>query len=1048
MSTDSTEQLLVPGSQEPNAKQYAFLFTDLVNSTGLKGQLNAWRYVCNVLEPHDRMFRQLLSEYPQAHEIKHLGDGFLAVFSDVRDAVCFSLRFHHELQAYPWELDSEDQKVLTRIGIDIGFAVIRTIDGRPVDVFGSNVDVASRVMSAADGGRTLLTLTAYEIARQAVAFLQMSLQRTGLESAKVTLAKHGEYRIQGVEQSVVLCEACLNEVQPRPPKSNPPKVINLADQHWEPETAPGTLNATGIPDRPGWKLVRKLGEGSFGAAYLGEALDDSGSQRVFKFCRSADRLDSFKNELEILKQIKLLKRFDIVGYVGAHLDRPPYFLEFEYVDGGNLYEWALGRGGLHSIAFDVRMEIFARIADAVAAAHRERIFHLDLKPSNILMERLPDGTWQPKLTDFGIGAIEVDGKVATSRLIPSGTDRHSGSRTARHMYVPREVSGGSSSRPAENLPAAMLDVRDVYALGVLLFQFAIGDLQQSLEPAAIKLVKPKLLRHDIEEATHFDPLKRLSSAGELERRIRRLKSRQRMNFLAHSFIPYMTMAVTSLVFVVALCIIFYNNYQTAEDARLAEQKERKRAEKYKHEKLDAFRQVWNRIDRQDLPMGSGEDDAAKVQLLTDIRHWLISEAESDLEEIKESDESLQNQIDYARLTLRISELLDNENQGDEQKRLEDGLKVLNEALTVVPNNPQVRLLISDLHNQLGQNAATNHDTAEALRQFEQTLEIRVKLVDELASGAIQLEPQAPLPLWEYERKRLSALHNLAELSWNQLDQTLDQNVPNPSDTFRVSLELVNSRLASAISGRQALATQHPESGTIRRDLASSQYLMGRILSRFGEVLLAHNDASGSAAQYQDALLQYQAASENFHQSNQLEPNAITHQRLVETLRELVDLQLGLGNVVAARELKGQLSQQVLQLLPSRVRDLSARVYFTDAMLSLKLFETEKSADDRDWARLNLKLAEQIYSALTKLQPDEVHYWYDLGVVRANAAELMSDSTVPEERKQAIDKYLEALKAWDKIRELKPEQFGPELQQIYEHTQQQLKKLQNSTPQAT
>ncbi|MBI1346840.1 protein kinase [bacterium] len=1047
MSSDSVEQLLVPGSQEPNAKQYAFLFTDLVNSTGLKGQLNAWRYVCNVLEPHDRIFRQLLSEYQHAHEIKHLGDGFLAVFGDVRDAVCFSLRFHHALQNYPWELDTADQKVLTRIGIDIGFAVIRTIDGRPVDVFGSNVDVASRVMSAADGGRTLLTLTAYEIARQAVAFLQMSLQQTGLESPKVTLSKHGEYRIQGVDQSVVLCEACLNDLVPQAPKSNPPKVINLADQHWEPETPQGELNLTGIPDRPGWKLVRKLGEGSFGAAYLGEALDDSGNQRVFKFCRSVDRLDSFRNELEILKQIKFLRRNDIVGYVGAHLDRPPYFLEFEYVDGGNLYEWALERGGLHTIPLQERLDIFAKIAAAVAAAHRERVFHLDLKPSNILIEQLPDGSWQPKLTDFGIGAVEVDGKVSPQRLMIPGTDRHSGSRTARHMYIPREVSGGSSNSKLTETPAAMLDVRDVYALGVLLFQFAIGDLQQSLEPAAIKLVKPKLLREDIEEATHFDPTQRLNSAAELERRVRRLRSRQRLNFLAHSFMPYMTIAVTSLVFVIVLCVIFYNNYNIAEEARVAEQEQRHRAETYKREKLDAFRQVWNKLDRQDLPLGSGEDDAAKVQLLTEIRHWLIGEAETDLEEIKDSDTSLNNQIEYARLTLRISELLDNENQEAEQDRLQDGLKVLTAAHAEAPQNPEIQLLISDLHNQLGQNAI-GKDPAEATRQFELCLQEREQLVSDLTTGKITLEKSPGIPLWEYERKRLSALHNLAELSWNRLNPQLESNLPEPTNEFREALDLLNSRLAAAIAGRQVLATQHPESAAARRDLASSQYLMGRILSRFGEVLLAQNDASGSAKQFHDALQQFEAASDNFHQSNQLQPNAITHQRLVETLRELIDLQLGLGNVVAAKDLKSQLSQQVLQLLPSRVRDLSARVYFTDAMLSLKLFENDQLPDDRDWARLNLKLAEQIYETLTKLQPEEWHYWYDLGIVRANTGQLLSDSEVPTERKQAEEKFQQALDAWDQIRKTQPANFKADLQELYDHTQQQLKDLQSSKPQKT
>ena len=222
MSAIDDSQVRSGTTSQRNVDQFAFLFTDLVNSTGLKAQLNSWKYVCNVLEPHDDLFRRLLKEYSRAYEIKHLGDGFLAVFGDVRDAVSFALRFQAAIGAYPWELDHPDQCVQTRIGIDIGFAVFKEVNGIPIDVFGPNVDVASRVMSAADGGRTLLTATAFEVARPALAFIDMQLEAAGGLATPARLVRHGAFRIQGVADTVVLCEACLGNVAPRPPRRDPP----------------------------------------------------------------------------------------------------------------------------------------------------------------------------------------------------------------------------------------------------------------------------------------------------------------------------------------------------------------------------------------------------------------------------------------------------------------------------------------------------------------------------------------------------------------------------------------------------------------------------------------------------------------------------------------------------------------------------------------------------------------------------------------------------------------------------------------------------------
>jgi len=62
------------GSSE--TRLVVFMFTDLVDSTALARQLGDADYVRYVLEPHNRIFRSLLAEFPGATEIKHTGGRF------------------------------------------------------------------------------------------------------------------------------------------------------------------------------------------------------------------------------------------------------------------------------------------------------------------------------------------------------------------------------------------------------------------------------------------------------------------------------------------------------------------------------------------------------------------------------------------------------------------------------------------------------------------------------------------------------------------------------------------------------------------------------------------------------------------------------------------------------------------------------------------------------------------------------------------------------------------------------------------------------------
>ncbi len=246
-----------------------------------------------------------------------------------------------------------------------------------------------------------------------------------------------------------------------------------------------------VPQRIGWVLDRKLGEGTFGEVWLARH-ESIREHRVFKFCFDADRLRSFKREVTLFRLLRdsLGERPDIACLYDVRLDNPPYFLEGEYAPLGNVADWAASQGGLGKIPLSQRLDIVARIADAVAAAHSVGVLHKDIKPSNILIHSKPDGRLQPRLGDFGIGILTDVTQLAAHHITDAGfslLEGNESSRTGTRMYAPPESLTGKP----------FTTQGDIYALGVLLYQMTIADLNKPVALGWERDVSDELLREDI-----------------------------------------------------------------------------------------------------------------------------------------------------------------------------------------------------------------------------------------------------------------------------------------------------------------------------------------------------------------------------------------------------------------------------------------------------------------------------------------------------------------------------------------------------------------------
>ena len=499
-----------PISPDERTQFAVLLFTDICDSTALKAHHGAMAYK-RAAELHNALFEKLAAE-ESLTLIKNTGDGYFARTTSVAAAVRFALRFQHGMRGMAWP----GAPLVTRVGIHAGEVADITTLGM-ADVLAPAADLVARVMGLAVGGQILLTRSPFDEARHFV-----RAHPDVVAGLSLTWLAHGPYLFKGCAEPVEVFEVGATACAPltAPPDGEKAKrALRPGDEEtlgWRPACG------LEVPGRTGWLLARKIGEGGFGEVWLAEQAAMK-QRRVFKFCFDEERLRSFKRELTFFRLIRdaLGERPDIARLYDVKLDEPPFFLESEFAEHGNLVEWCEKQDGIGAVPLPRRLELVAQIAEAVAAAHSVGILHKDLKPQNVLMQTRPGGEPAPQITDFGIGAL-ADKAALSAHAI-----------TAAGFTVNTLVSSGSGSSmtrlyaPPEQLTGKVFTMQgDVYSLGVMLYQIIIGDFTRALAPGWEREVKDDILREDLAECLDGEPARRLASAAELAERLRSLEKRR------------------------------------------------------------------------------------------------------------------------------------------------------------------------------------------------------------------------------------------------------------------------------------------------------------------------------------------------------------------------------------------------------------------------------------------------------------------------------------------------------------------------------------------
>ena len=237
-----------------------------------------------------------------------------------------------------------------------------------------------------------------------------------------------------------------------------------------------------IPKIEGYRVIGKLGAGGMGVVW--KAIQESTKREVALKCIRTDQFKSdqilarFQREVELaamLEHPNIARVYDSGSVADLH------YYALEYLDGKHLDDFVSDK---HLSEHQI-LELFLRVCAGVESAHQRGVIHRDLKPENILVTT--DG--EPRILDFGLAKSimeDSDQYTLTQDGYAAGTP----------AYMAPEQAAGSVKD---------MDTRtDVYAMGVMLYRFVIGDFPFEMSGGIMAIIR-RILEEDARRPSELKP---------------------------------------------------------------------------------------------------------------------------------------------------------------------------------------------------------------------------------------------------------------------------------------------------------------------------------------------------------------------------------------------------------------------------------------------------------------------------------------------------------------------------------------------------------------
>ena len=415
-----------------------------------------------------------------------------------------------------------------------------------------------------------------------------------------------------------------------PSPTDPPRFM---ERNELPDSRPS--NSSSGDSIPGYEVIREIHRGGQGVVY--QAIQKATKRRVaIKVMRQGpfsgpQERSRFEREVRILAA---LRHPHIVSVHDSGTASGSFYFTMDYIPGDSLDRYVQQ----HNPSLNDVLRLFAKVCEAVNAAHLRGIIHRDLKPANIRVD--PQG--EPHILDFGLARIALGGVTEESQ--------------PRMMTITGEFVGSppwASPEQAEGLHE-LIDVRtDVYALGVIFFQILTGRFPYEVTGNVLDVlervrsaepIRPSTLRRDLGDEIETIILKclakdrerRYQSAGELARDIARylagdpieakrdsmlyvMKKTLRRHWLPVAVAAaFVTLVSVSLVISASLWYRAQRNFLAAEQGRRAAEEAQTLADAKTREAEASAREAKRRLYSRQMVLAQQASEANSVS----FRHLL------------------------------------------------------------------------------------------------------------------------------------------------------------------------------------------------------------------------------------------------------------------------------------------------------------------------------------------------------------------------------------------------------------------------------------------
>jgi serine/threonine protein kinase len=147
-----------------------------------------------------------------------------------------------------------------------------------------------------------------------------------------------------------------------------------------------------------------LGKGASGTVYLckDRLLKKKVAVKILNYL-SSEQLIAFQREAKSTSQTEHANIVKVLDF-GISDGKYP-FMVLEYIDGISLEE-VLERH--HTIELEDTIRIFEQVCDALIFSHKRKLFHRDLKPTNIIVVGWGTDAVGARLIDFGVGVFKQE----------------------------------------------------------------------------------------------------------------------------------------------------------------------------------------------------------------------------------------------------------------------------------------------------------------------------------------------------------------------------------------------------------------------------------------------------------------------------------------------------------------------------------------------------------------------------------------------------------------------------------------------------------------